>query len=174
MAGPVHRAPIGLKIRERRRAIGQTQAALAAQVGISASYLNLIEANKRQICGQLLRRLADALDVKLETLDGAAERRLAEHLQELNAEPLLREREMTPAAAFDLIGRHPEWARALITLHRAYQDQKQIVNALSDRLNQDPFLGAAVHGMLTHVAAIRSTVACAGGSSEPGSSWPPS
>ncbi len=157
MVGPMHRAPIGLKIRERRKAIGRTQASLAAQVGISASYLNLIEANKRQIGGQLLRRLADALDVKLETLDGAAERRLAEHLQEFNAEPLLRDREMTPAAAFDLVGRHPEWARALITLYRAYQDQKQIVNALSDRLNQDPFLGAAVHGMLSHVAAIRST-----------------
>jgi hypothetical protein len=151
------RAPIGLKIRERRKAIGRTQASLAAQVGISASYLNLIEANKRQIGGQLLRRLADALDVKLETLDGAAERRLAEHLQELNAEPLLRGREMTRASAFDLVGRHPEWARALITLYRAYQDQKQIVNALSDRLNQDPFLSATVHGMLSHVAAIRST-----------------
>ena len=45
---------IGATLRERRRARGITQAALAAQIGISASYLNLIESDKRSIGGALL------------------------------------------------------------------------------------------------------------------------
>ena len=44
---------IGATLRERRRARGITQAALAAQIGISASYLNLIESDKRRHCKRL-------------------------------------------------------------------------------------------------------------------------
>ena len=39
------RALVGTQLRERRRSLGVAQSALAARVGISASYLNLIEAN---------------------------------------------------------------------------------------------------------------------------------
>ena len=65
------RAILGTRIRERRRSIGITQVELARRIGISASYLNLIERNKRGIAGPLLRRAAEALDLRLEELDGA-------------------------------------------------------------------------------------------------------
>ncbi|MDP1576045.1 MAG: helix-turn-helix transcriptional regulator, partial [Cypionkella sp.] len=38
----------GTRLRERRVALGQRQADLAETVGISASYLNLIEHNRRR------------------------------------------------------------------------------------------------------------------------------
>ena len=63
---------LGPRIRERRREIGVTQADLARQVEISPSYLNLIEHNKRDIGGTLLRKVANALDLPLDQLDGAA------------------------------------------------------------------------------------------------------
>ncbi|MGD8420382.1 MAG: helix-turn-helix transcriptional regulator, partial [Gammaproteobacteria bacterium] len=47
---------LGPRIRERRRELGVTQADMARQVEISASYLNLIEHNKRDIGGALLRK----------------------------------------------------------------------------------------------------------------------
>ncbi len=147
---------IGSKIREQRKMLRLTQAALAEQAGISASYLNLIEANKRQIGGRLLQKIAAALHVDLDQLDGAFERRLAEHLEDLAKGGLLKDLEIEPASAFDLIARHPKWARALIRLYRAFQDQAAHASALSDRLNHDPFLRDAVHGMLTNVTAIRS------------------
>jgi len=150
------RVQIGTKIREQRKASGQTQAALAKQVGISASYLNLIEANKRQIGGHLLQKVAGALGVDIHSLDGASEQRLAEHLSEVATEPLFREHDLSPESAFDLVGRYPAWARALVATYRGLQDQTHIATALADRLHHDPFLGDAVHSMLTNVATIRS------------------
>lgn len=150
------RSLIGARIRERRRALGLTQAGLAQQVDISASYLNLIEANKRSIGGALLHRLADALGLALAEVDGAAERRLLADLAELAGEPLLAELQLDAAAAGELAAKHTGWARALVRLQRALLDRDRAVSALSDRLRQDPFLGDAVHRMLTQVAAIRS------------------
>ncbi len=148
---------IGATLRERRRALGLTQAALAAQAGISASYLNLIESDKRRIGGALLKRIADALGLALAELDGAAERRLVADLAELCGEPLLADLQLEPGQTPALAGRHRAWARALARLHRAWLDRGQAVNALSDRLQQDPFLRDAVHSLLTQVTAIRSS-----------------
>lgn len=148
---------IGATLRERRRAQGLTQAALAAQVGISASYLNLIESDKRSIGGALLKRIADALGLALSEIDGAAERRLVADLAELCGEPLLADLRLAPGSTHALAGRHRDWARALARLHRAWIDRGQAVNALSDRLHQDPFLRDAVHSLLTQATAIRSS-----------------
>ena len=60
----------GYRIRERRRQLGLTQAGVAKQVGISPSYLNLIEANKRSIAGAVLNRITELLDLDAETLTG--------------------------------------------------------------------------------------------------------
>ncbi len=148
---------IGANLRERRRARGVTQAALAAQVGISASYLNLIEGDKRPIGGALLKRIADALGVDLAEIDGAAERRLLADLAALCGEPLLADLQLEPRSTHALAGRHRAWARALARLHRAWVDRGQAVNALSDRLQQDPFLREAVHSLLSQATAIRSS-----------------
>lgn len=147
---------VGPKIRERRRAVGVTQAALSAQLGISASYLNLIEAGKRNIGGALLKRIADALGLSIDELDGATERRLMAELAELAAEPLLAELGLQAAGAAELAGQRASWARALVLLHRAWLERGRAMSALSDRLTQDPFLADAVHSLLTRIASIRS------------------
>ena len=148
---------IGATLRERRRSLGITQAALAARTGISASYLNLIEGDKRSIGGALLKRLADELGLALSEIDGAAERRLVADLAELCGEPLLADLGLEPGSTSALAGRHRSWARALARLHRDWLDRGQAVNALSDRLHQDPFLSDAVHSLLTQATAIRSS-----------------
>ena len=54
----------GTRIRERRSIKGIRQADLARQIGISASYLNLIEHNRRRIGGKLLIDIAQVLGVE--------------------------------------------------------------------------------------------------------------
>ncbi|NLD70595.1 MAG: DUF2083 domain-containing protein [Limnobacter sp.] len=151
------RALVGTQLRERRRSLGVAQSALAARVGISASYLNLIEANKRNIGGALLKRLAGELGLAIDEIDGARQRRLVADLAQLAGEPVLAEYRIDPASAAEFAGVHASWASALVGLHRAWIDRDQAVAALSDRLSHDPFLGTAVHSMLSRLAAIRSS-----------------
>jgi len=147
---------LGTRIRERRRALGVTQADLARLIGISASYLNLIERNKRRIAGPLLRRTAEALDLRLDELDGAAERRLLETLHELAHLPDIQALGAEDDSAGEMIGRYPGWARALAALARSERAATTAARALADRLTHDPFLGETVHRMLTRIASVRS------------------
>lgn len=155
--GAAGRSPlIGARLRDQRKRLRLTQSGLAAQVGISPSYLNLIEGNRRSIGGALLKRLADALGLDVAELDGARERRLAGALDDVAGDPLLSDLRLAASATREIAARFPGWAEALVRLHRSCLDRGAAVAALSDRLNQDPFLGTAVHGMLTRVASIRS------------------
>ncbi|SMF55353.1 hypothetical protein SAMN06265365_11950 [Tistlia consotensis] len=151
----------GFRIRERRRELGLSQVAAAAEIGISASYLNLIEHNKRPIAGGLLRRIAEVLGLESDALTGASERRLVDDLVELAADPLVRAlpggRDLDERAAGDLVGRHPGWAQALLGLHRAHREQSLAVSALSERLQRDPFLRDSLHQILGQIATLRST-----------------
>ncbi len=147
----------GSKMRERRKSLGITQVSLAGRLGISASYLNLIEANRRNIGGALLKRIADELGVPIDQFDGTAQRRLVEDLGLISADSIVAPLALEPASAAALVSSpHAGWARALVSLHRAYLDRNAAFNAMSDRLNHDPVLGETVHNMLTHVTAIRS------------------
>jgi XRE family transcriptional regulator, fatty acid utilization regulator len=150
------RTLIGQRIRDHRKARGWTQAALAAHLHISPSYLNLIESDRRNIAGALLKRIADALDRPVEEFDGAAERRLVDDLGEIAADAAVAPLHLPADSAADLVARHPGWARALVALHRSGRDRQEAIAALSDRLSQDPFLGDAVHSLLTNLTAIRS------------------
>jgi predicted transcriptional regulator/DNA-binding XRE family transcriptional regulator len=152
----MRRGILGTRIRERRRGLGFTQAELARRIGISASYLNLIERNKRRIAGPLLRRTAEALDLRLDELDGAAEHRLLETLDELALLPDMRSLGVEAESAGEMIGRFPGWARALAALARSEREAATAARALADRLTHDPFLGETVHRMLSRIAAIRS------------------
>ncbi|UUP18308.1 HTH-type transcriptional regulator RamB [Nitratireductor thuwali] len=146
----------GLKIRALRKERRLGQGELARRAGISASYLNLIERDKRAVAGALVDRIAAALGVDRFDLDGEAERRVVARLDEVAANPQLAGGAGHPGPAEELVGRHPGWADLVLRLHRAWLDQSEAVLALADRLNRDPFLGDSVHRMLTNVTSIRA------------------
>ncbi|MEO0359243.1 MAG: helix-turn-helix transcriptional regulator, partial [Pseudomonadota bacterium] len=59
---------VGARVRAKRLKIGLKQAALAQDIGISATYLNLIEHGKRRISPSVLDRLAVCLDTPISDL----------------------------------------------------------------------------------------------------------
>ena len=73
---------VGSRIRERRLLKGMKQTELARIAGISASYLNLIEHNRRRIGGKTLNHLADILDVSPALLSQGAEATLLNALRD--------------------------------------------------------------------------------------------
>ncbi|MBB6261456.1 hypothetical protein FHS77_002011 [Paenochrobactrum gallinarii] len=151
------RAPIGLQIRKQRKATGQSQASLAKAVGISASYLNLIESNKRAIGGALLLRLAERLNLDVEHLSGRSEQRQILALQEIATDPVLQKIDLSAIEMTDFVARYPEAAKAIQLLYQAYTDANEDMEAYASRLRSDPFLSETLHEVLNRIAAIRSS-----------------
>lgn len=149
------RAPIGLKISSRRRSLGVSQAALARRVGISASYLNLIERNKRHVGGSLLIRLAEELAVDLAELSGDSEHRLIAELEEAFADPILAG--IATPEARDLVAQQPAAAQAIARLRRAYVGATANADSYADRLRTDPLLAQLLHRILSGITAVRSS-----------------
>ncbi len=150
------RAAIGLRIATRRRATGQSQASLARIVGISASYLNLIERNKREVGGALLKRIAEGLDLPLDELTGEGEQRLINALEEAFADPVLATSGLDGARARDLVASAPDAAAAIVGLHRAYQGAMASADAYANRLRTDPLFSELLHQILSGITAVRS------------------
>ena len=71
----------GSRLRQLRIDRGLKQAELARACGISPSYLNLIEHNRRRIAGGLLRKLAAKLSVDPAVLSDGAEEALTATLE---------------------------------------------------------------------------------------------
>ena len=147
----------GLKIRAMRKQRGLAQGELARRAGISASYLNLIELDKRAIAGGLVDRIAAELGVERSDLDGEAERRVVANLEEIAADPAIASGSGRPPRSGGGTGRtQSRLGRPRAATVRAWRDQNEAVLALADRLNRDPFLGDSVHRMLTNVTSIRA------------------
>lgn len=145
----------GTRIRERRIMQGMRQAELAQKAGISASYLNLIEHNRRRIGGKLLLSLAEVLGVEPSILSEGAEAAMLATLGEARAaDPSTAPVEETPEA---FAGRYPGWAELLTRRHRRVLELERTVETLTDRLTHDPYLAAALHEVISTVTAIRST-----------------
>src|SRR5258707_3729989 len=90
---------IGSKVRALRRAQHLTQVELARRLGISASYLNLLEHNRRPLPAEILVKLAEVLPVELKTLSAAQDGRVVADLLEAFGDPLFDE---SPVVAGEL------------------------------------------------------------------------
>lgn len=148
----------GTRLRERRQALGLKQAEVAQAAGVSASYLNLIEHNRRRIRPEVLSRLADALGVPADALAEGAGNALIEDLRAAAATA-----GAEAAAELDRIedfaGRFPGWAATLAALARRMAQLDATVEALNDRMSHDPHLSASLHEVLSAVSSVRSTAA---------------
>ena len=142
----------GTRVRDRRLALGLRQADLAQAVGISASYLNLIEHNRRRIAPELLGRLAGGLGIEASALEEGAGGALVEALRAAAADFQGQGAEVERVE--DFAGRFPGWAGLLGALHQRGRGLSRAVEALNDRLGHDPLLSAALHELLSVVSSV--------------------
>jgi XRE family transcriptional regulator, fatty acid utilization regulator len=150
------RAPIGHRIRKRRQELSLSQTRLAAKVGISSSYLNLIEHNKRAIGGRLLLRIAEAIDLDSRALAGTEEARLIAELVEIADDPVLGGVAVGPQDAADIVAHSPVAARAMLALYRAYREARLRSDMIGERLGEERFLAEASNQILALITTIRS------------------
>ncbi len=123
----------GPRIKRIRQEQNETQTAMAQALGISPSYLNLIERNQRPLTVQLLLKLAAAYKINLETLQ-SGDVGLVAGLREAFGDPLLDGELQSDREIADLAEGTPNAAAAFIKLHRAYRDTQARLTELSDML----------------------------------------
>ena len=151
------RAPIGVRIRRERIGMGMSQAALARSVGISASYMNVIESCRRDVGGALLLRIAETLQMNIHELSGDQEQKQLKLLQELLADPVLHGLDFGDSDLREFVVRFPEIAQALVRLYRIGQQSMAEIEAYADRFNTDPVLGQMLHEVLNRLTGMRSS-----------------
>lgn len=118
-----------------RKARGLTQVELARRLGISASYLNLIEHQQRSLTASLLLRLAKEFEVELSAFD--AEDALLPDLAEVLTDPVFGDGPPTQAELQGLVDASPELARRLVKLFRAYREASRSADELAGRIYDD-------------------------------------
>src|SRR5690349_445957 len=80
---------LGRRLRHLRRELGLNQSAMAAELGVSPSYLNHLERNQRPVTAQVLLRLAENYDVDLKSFAAeGGEGTDAAQLSEIFADPM--------------------------------------------------------------------------------------
>ncbi|MEP6784388.1 MAG: short-chain fatty acyl-CoA regulator family protein [Sphingomonadales bacterium] len=107
----------GLAVRRLRRSGGMTQAVMADTLGVSPSYLNLIERNQRPLTAALLLRLAEVFDFDPRQLSASEPGGGIDSLRRRLADPLFADLAIDRARLDDWLGAAPEGAEAFA---RAY------------------------------------------------------
>jgi len=127
---------LGAKVRALRRRENLNQVQLAEKLGVSASYLNLIESNKRPLPAALLIRLAQLFNVDLHSFATDEDARLVADLLEVFADPLFEGSGLTSTEVREVATASPNAGRAVLSLYRAYQSMRESADSLSTRLNE--------------------------------------
>ncbi len=132
--GLERKAMLGPKVRRLRRERGLTQSQMAKQLGISASYLNLIEHNQRPLTVPLLIKLTQTFQIDLQGFAEDDEGRAVAGLQEAFADPLFDGTDIKLHDIKELVAAAPGMARHVIRLYQAYRGRCEDLQSLAERV----------------------------------------
>ncbi len=132
---------IGPKVRELRQKRSMTQAELASVVGVSPSYINLIERNQRSASLRFLIALSDNLGIDWRDItDGEGDVSLAE-LREVTQDPVFGNIEVDIDELRTTIERAPNLARGMLALFKAFRSYGEMIASQNETLSDIQGLG---------------------------------
>jgi XRE family transcriptional regulator, fatty acid utilization regulator len=129
----------GARLRRLRRELNLSQTAMALELGISVSYLNLMERNQRPVTAQVLIRLAEVYDVDPRTFARDEEQRLTGELEEIFADPLFKAAPVPRNELREAADVAPALTAAVQQLYRSYIELREsgmsgaVANSDADR-----------------------------------------
>jgi predicted transcriptional regulator/transcriptional regulator with XRE-family HTH domain len=115
---------VGPRFRRIRRQLGLSQTQMAEGLGISPSYVNLIERNQRPVSAQILLRMAETYDLDLRDLAAGEDDRAFAELNEIFSDPLFRQIELPKQELRDLAELCPGITHGLQRLYAAYVEAR--------------------------------------------------
>ena len=117
---------IGPRLRRIRRELGLTQAQMADDLDISASYITLIERNQRPLPADLLLRLAEIYGLDLSAFSSGEDETFA-LLEKALADPVFQDLSVTREDIRDLLSANPAMGEAVAALYQAYRASQATV-----------------------------------------------
>ena len=126
----------GPRVRRIRNGLGLTQTAMAEALGISPSYLNLIERNQRPLTVQLLLKLSSVYKLDLDELQGEAGG-VVSQLREAFADPLLAGELPGDQELVEIAEAAPNAASGVLKLYRAYREQVARLSDIAEMLARE-------------------------------------
>ncbi len=135
---------LGSKVRALRRRHSLTQVEFARQLGVSSSYVNLIEHNRRPMTANLLIKLARQFKVDVLSFAREGDERLLEHLIECFSDDLFEEQDLTTTEMREFVTHAPSVARAVLGLFEAYRENRESVGTVGG--GDEDARGAATAG----------------------------
>lgn len=114
---------LGPRLRRLRRDLGLSQPGMAADLGVSVSYISLLENNQRPLSADMFLRVARtyAIDIARFAGDGGAE--FASRLKTTLSDPLFTDIDLPPLHVADVASNYPGFAEALLRVYGAYREE---------------------------------------------------
>lgn len=116
---------LGGRLRRLRRELGVNQSAMAAELGMSPSYLNHLERNQRPVTAGVLLKLAQAYDVDLKGFTAEGEGTSLEQLAEIFADPMFSDIGIPRYELLEVTDNAPAVADAIARLYLALGQRRQ-------------------------------------------------
>ncbi len=130
---------LGGRVRRLRRELGLNQSAMAAEIGVSPSYLNHLERNQRPVTAQILLRLAEAYDVDLKSFAAeGAEGTGPDQLAEIFADPMFGDLAIPRYELLEVADNAPAVADAVSRLYAALAEMHRQPAAEGERPGLTP------------------------------------
>jgi hypothetical protein len=121
---------LGPSLRRLRKERELTQAEMARELGVSASYVNLIERNQRPASAELLVRAAEVYGLSLAAFADSRSDDLFSALRTAFADPLFQDVGLSREDAHELAAGNPAVGEAVARLYRSYRTaQSELIEA---------------------------------------------
>jgi predicted transcriptional regulator/plasmid maintenance system antidote protein VapI len=116
----------GSKVRRLRSELGLSQTGMAGELGISVSYLNLVERNERPLTAQLLIRLSETYGIDPRSLAQEDDVRSAVELEEVFADAIFKDAHVPRSELRSIAENSPGSADAIKRLYRAFVHAREL------------------------------------------------
>ena len=128
---------IGSRIRKERRSKGLSQSVLSKNLGISASYLNLLESGRRTITVPLLIKIGNELSLSLKDLTVESNKRILSDVMEVLSNDIFDDLDITNLETTEFISNNTNIAKALITLNDSYKSLREDMQNRLEKMDVD-------------------------------------
>jgi predicted transcriptional regulator/transcriptional regulator with XRE-family HTH domain len=123
---------LGPRLRRLRRELGLTQQTMADDLGISASYVALLERNQRPLTADLLLRLARAYRLDVAELAAEDSQDYVRRIGDVLRDPIFADIDLPALEIADLANSFPGVSEALLRLHGAYTREQRVLAEQQD------------------------------------------